>query len=132
MDIVLEPVQSWKSPCTFFDGNFQSRDHDVMFKKCLLAKPIKFGLNGKRILCWLIFVIEHIADFCQFMGYWPAKNVSLDHCMNDEFVSPAKPIVLCTIRKRISCWWILALKPIANFYPFLDIELERMGHVIKM
>ena len=103
-----------------------------MFKKCLLAKRIKFGLNGKRILCWLIFVIEPIADFCQFMGYWPSKNMSRDHGINDEFVSPAKLIVLCTIRKRILCWSILALKPIANFCPFLVIELERMGHVIMM
>ena len=38
-----------------------------------------------------------IADFCECM------NVSRDHGMKGEFVSFAKPIVLCTIGKRILC-----------------------------
>ena len=103
-----------------------------MGEKYLLTKPIKFGADGKRILCWSIFAIEPIAGFCPFMGYWPSKNMSRDHCIKDKFASLAKPIVLCTIRKRILCWSILALKPIANFCLFLVIELERMGHVIMM
>ena len=81
-----------------------------MGEKFLLPKPIKFGLNRKRILCWSVFAIEPIAGFCPFMGYLPSKNVSRDHDIEDEFVSLGKPIVLCTIRKRILCWSILALE----------------------
>ena len=47
--------------------------------------------------------MEPIAGFCPFMGYWASNNVSRDHCIKDKFVSLAKPIVLCTIRKRILC-----------------------------
>ena len=38
------------------------RDHDVMGEKNLLTKPIKFGVNGKRIFCWSIFALEPITD----------------------------------------------------------------------
>ena len=89
-----------------------------MGEKFLLPKPIKFGLNRKRILCWSVFAIEPIAGFCLFMGYWPSKNASRDHGMKDEFFSLAKPNVLCTIRKKILCWSTLAIESIADICPF--------------
>ena len=45
------------------------RDHDVMGEKNLLTKPIKFGVNGKRIFCWSIFALEPITDTCPYLGY---------------------------------------------------------------
>ena len=113
--IVLEYVQIWKSPSTFFAGTCYSRDHDVMGETFLLTKPINFDVNGKKILWWSIFAIEPIADFCLFFGYWPSKNTSRDHGIRGEFVSLAKPVVLCTIGKRILCWSIFAVESIADF-----------------
>ena len=50
----------------------------------------------ERVLCWSI-----TSDFCPFLGYWLSKNASHAHGTKGEFVSFAKPIVLCTIWKRI-------------------------------
>ena len=82
-------------------------------------KPINFGVNGKKILCWSIFGIEPVADFCPILGYWPSKNVSRDHGIMDRFVSLAKPTSLCTLKKIILCWSIFAKEPIAGFCPVL-------------
>ena len=62
--------------------------------------------------------------FCWYLLLtWPWRhgwnNVSRDHGIHDEFVYLTKPVVLCTISKRILCWSILALEPIANFCQFL-------------
>ena len=91
-----------------------------MGEKYLLTKPIKFGVNEKRILCWSIFAIKPIADFCLFWGYWPSKNAPGGHGIKGEFVSLAKPIILCTIGKRILCWSIFATELLADFCPFWD------------
>ena len=104
-----------------------SRDHDVMGEEYLLTKPIKFDLNGKRILCWSIFGIESIAGFGPFMGYWPPKNALRYHGIKDEFVSLAKSIVLSTIGKIILRWSILALKSIANFCLLLGYWTSKDG-----
>ena len=77
-----------------------TRNHDVMGETFLLTKPIKLGVNGKRILCRSIFAIKLIADFCSFLGYRPSKNASRGHGIKGEPVSLAKPVVLCTTRKR--------------------------------
>ena len=116
--IVVEHDQIWKSLCTFFAGTNYSRDHDVMSEKDSLSKPIKFGIDGKRMSCLSIFAIEPIADFCPFMDYWRSKNVSRDPSIKCEFVSLPKPILLCTNRERILCWSIFAMESIANFCPF--------------
>ena len=50
-----------------------------------------------------MFAIQPIADFCPILGYWPSKTASREYNVMGEFVSLAKPIVLCTIGKRISC-----------------------------
>ena len=131
LDIVLEHVQIWKSPCTFFLVPAIHVTMTSWVKKLLLTKPIKFGLNRKKILCWSIFAIEPIADFCSFMGYWPLK---MRHVTIDEFISLAKPIILCTIRKRISCWSISTLEPIEKFCTFLGYWTSKNGsldHDIK-
>ena len=127
MHIVLEHVQIWKSPCTFFLVPASHVTMTSWVKKILLTKPITFGLNRKRILCWSIFAIEPIAGFCLFMGYWTSNNASRDHGIKYEFVSLAKPIVLCTFRKRILCWSILGSEPIANFCPFLGYWTIKNG-----
>ena len=119
MDIVLEHVLMWKSWCTFFAGTCQSSDDDVIGWEFLLTKPINFGVNGKNISCWSKFAIKSIADFCLILGYWPSKNASSDHGINDGFVSLAKPTTLCTTGKIILCWPIFAKEPIADFCPFL-------------
>ena len=75
-----------------------SRNHDAMGETFLLTKPL--GVNGKRILCRSIFAIKLIADFCSFLGYRPSKNASRGHGIKGEPVSLAKPVVLCTTRKR--------------------------------
>ena len=93
----------------------------------MLTKPINLGVNGKKILCWSIFAVEPIAYFCPILVYWPSKNASCDYNVIGEFVSLAKPIVLCTIRKRILCWWIFALEPIADFCPFLGYWPSKSG-----
>ena len=92
----------------------------------MLTKPINFGVNGKKILCWSLFAIKPIADFCSILGYWPSKNASRDYNAG-EFVSLAKPIVLYTIRKRILCWWIFALEPIDDFCPLLGYWPSKSG-----
>ena len=81
----------------------------------MLTKPIEFDVTGKRILCWSHFFKEPIADFFPFLGYWPSKNALHDHGIKVEFVSFAKPIVLCTIGKRILCLSIFAVESIADF-----------------
>ena len=77
--------------------------------KNLLTKPLKFGVNGKRIFCWAIFALEPITDTCPYLGYWPSKNAPRYHILKSEFVSLAKPIVLCTIRKSTLCWSLFAI-----------------------
>ena len=77
-----------------------SRNHDAIGEKFLLTKPIKLGVNGKRSLCRSILAIKLIADFCSFLGYGLSKNASRGHSIKGEFISLAKPIVLCTTRKR--------------------------------
>ena len=118
MDIVLEHVQIWESPCTFFAGTCYWRDHDVMGEKFLLTKLIKFGDCRKGISCWSIFAIKPIAYFCRFLGYWPSKNTSRDHGIQGDFVSFAKPIILCTIEKKILCWSTFSIESIVDIYPF--------------
>ena len=71
-----------------------------MGEKCLLTKPIKFGVNKKRISFRSIFVIEPVANFCPFLGYWPSKNASRHRRIKGEFVSLTKPIILYTIGKK--------------------------------
>ena len=109
----------WKPWCTFFAGTYQSSKYDVIGWEFLLTKPINFGFNGKNILCWSKFAIKSIADFCLILGYWPSKNASSDHGINDGFISLAKRTTLYTIGKIILCWPIFAKEPIANFCPFL-------------
>ena len=82
------------------------------------AKPINFGVNGKKVLCWSVFAIEPIADFCPILGYWSSKNASRDHGIDDGVVSFAKPTTLWTIGKRTLCWSIFPKEPIADFCPF--------------
>ena len=118
MDIVLEHVQIWEPPCTFFAGTCYWRDHDVMGEKFLLTKLIKFGDCRKGISCWSIFPIKPIAYFCRFLGYWPSKNTSRDHGIQGDFVSFAKPIILCTIEKKILCWSTFSIESIVDIYPF--------------
>ena len=67
----------------------------------MLTKPINFGVNGKKILCWSV-AIEPIADFCSFLGYWPSKSGSRHHDVKGEFVSLAKSMVFGTVGKIIS------------------------------
>ena len=45
--------QIWKSLCIFFADTCFSSDHDIIGGNVLLTKPIKFGVNGKRML-WVI------------------------------------------------------------------------------
>ena len=59
------------------------------------------------------------ADFCTFFGHWLSKNASRDHGIKGEFVSFAKPIVLCTIGKRILCWSIFAIDQSINWSLYL-------------
>ena len=82
-----------------------------MGEKNLLTKPIKFGVNGKRILCWSIFALEPATDICPFLSYWPSKNASRYHGLQGEFVSLAKPIVFGTSGKGMLCWSIIAVEP---------------------
>ena len=89
-----------------------------MGEKFFFTKPVKFGVCGKWILCWLIFAIKPIADFCLLLGYWPLKNASRGHGTNGEFVSLAKPIVLCTIGEQILCWSIFSIESTADICPF--------------
>ena len=98
-----------------------------MGEKSLLMKPIKFDLNRKRILYWSLFALKPIDGFCPFISHWRSKNTSRDHGIKDEFVYLAKPIVLCTIRKRILCWSILALEPKANSRTFLSYWTSKNG-----
>ena len=93
----------------------------------MLAKPIIFGGNGKNILCWSIFAIEPKTKFCPILGYWPSKNASGDYNVMGEFVSLVKLILLCTTRKRIWCWSLLAIEPIADFCPILSYWPSKNG-----
>ena len=90
-----------------------------MVEKVLLTKPINFGVNGKKILCWSIFAIEPIVDFCAILGYWLSKYASRDNGIKDRFFSLPKPTTLFTIEKRILCWSIFPKEPLADFCPFL-------------
>ena len=121
LDIVQEYVQIWKSPCTYFAGTCQSRDHDVMDEKYFFLKPTKFGVNEKINLCWSILTIEPIAGFCPFVGYWPWKNASRDYGIKCEFVSLAIRIVLSTIRNKMLCWSAFALRVYSWFASILVI-----------
>ena len=90
----------------------------VLSENVLLTKPIKFGVSWKRILCWSVFAIKPIADFCLFLDYWPSKNASRGHRIKGKFVYLAKPILLCSIGKIILCWSIFAIESIADFCRF--------------
>ena len=74
-----------------------------------------------------MFAIEPIADFCPILGYWPSKTASREYNVMGEFVSLAKPIVLCTIGKRISCWSIFEIELKADFCPFLGYGYSNGG-----
>ena len=71
-----------------------------MSEKDSLSKPIKFGIDGKRMLCWSIFAIEPIADFCPFMDYWHSKNVSRDLSIKCEFASLPNPFFYVQIERE--------------------------------
>ena len=59
-------------------------------------------------------------DECPHRGGSQAlKNMSCDHSTEDEFVSLTKPIVLWTTGKKILCWSIFEIEPVAYFWPFL-------------
>ena len=98
-----------------------------MGEKYLLTKPIKFGVNEKRILCWSIFATELLADFCPFWDYWPSKNWPRDHDVKGEFASLAKPIVFGTTEKRILCSSIIAVESIADFSLFVGYWPSKNG-----
>ena len=104
-----------------------SRGHGISGEFVSLEEPIVFCTIGERILCWLIFAIESIADFCQFWGYWPLKNESHDHDVEGKFVSLAKPIVFGTTGKGILCWSIIAIELIADFSLFLGYWSSKNG-----
>ena len=89
-----------------------------MGKIFLLTKPIKFGVNWKKILCWSIFAIEPLANFCPFLGYWHSENASLDRGIKSEFISLIKPILLCSMGERILCWSLFTIESIAVFCPY--------------
>ena len=97
----------------------------VRDKKVLITKHIKFGVNRKINLCWSIFDAALIAAFCPFLDYWTTKDAPRDHGIRGEFVSLRKPIVLCTIEKKILCWSMFAIEPIADFCPFLGYWLSK-------
>ena len=75
-------------------------------------------VSVERILCWSIFAVKPIADFCPFLGYRPSKNASRGHGIEVKFFSLAKPTLLCTIRKIILCWSIFATESTVDFCPF--------------
>ena len=132
MDIVLEYVQIWKSQCTFL---LVSVSHVTMtsWVKIFCSQNLLNLISiAKIILCWSIFGIEPSFGFCLFVGYWPSKNVSRDHDIEDEFVSLAWPIVLRTFRNRILCWSILKLEPIAHFCSFLGYWTSKNSHLTIM
>ena len=89
-----------------------------MGENFLLTKPFKFGVSWKKSLCWSIFAIRSIADFCPFLGYWPSKNAWCGHGKKWKLVFLSKPIILCSIGKIILCWSTFAIESIADFYPF--------------
>ena len=84
------------------------------------AKPIIFGVNGKNILCWSIFAIEPKTSFRPILGYWTSENASGDYNVMGEFVSLVKRVLLCTTRKRIWWWSLLAIEPTADFCSILS------------
>ena len=97
----------------------------------MLTKPINFGVNRKRILCWSIFAIEPLADFCPFLAYWPSKNASHDHGIKGGFVSLVKPIALCTIRNRILYWSIFSIEPKGPILGYRSSKIDSHNHDVK-
>ena len=65
------------------------------------------------MLYWSILAIKLL-----LLGYWPSKKASRGHGIKGEIISLAKPIVLCTTGKIISCWTIFAVESIADIFPF--------------
>ena len=92
-----------------------SRAHGMKKKFVSLPKPILLCTTGKRTLCWSIFAIESIADFCPFWDYWPSKNWPRDHDVKGESVPLAKPIEIGTTGNRILCWSIIAMEFLSGF-----------------
>ena len=76
-----------------------------------------------------MFVTEPIVDFCRFWGYWPSNNPSLDHDVKGKIVSLVKRIVFGTNGKRILCWSMFAIEPIAHFSLLPDNWLEKNGSI---
>ena len=106
-----------------------------MGEELVTTKLIKFSVSGKRILCWSIFAIEPIADFCPFLGYWPSKNWPRDHVVVGEFVSLAKTITFGNTGKRVSCWSIIAIEAIFDFSLFLGewpLKIGSRDHDVKV
>ena len=103
------------------------RELDINTKKCRVSIYTVNTKNSKNTVpstiyrplrIYRIFAMKPIADFSLSLGYWASKNASRDHVVKGEFVSLAKPIVLCTTGKRILCWSIFAIESIADFCPF--------------
>ena len=73
-----------------------------------------------------IISTEPITDFCSFLAYCPSNDPSLDHDVKGKFVPPAKPIAFGTNGKRILCWSMFTIEPIAHssLLPNVDLENE--------
>ena len=104
-----------------------TRNHGIKDEFVFLAKPILLCIIGRRILRWSVFAIEPTADFAPFWGCWPSKNGSCDHDVKGEFVSLAKTFVYGTTGKRILCWLVIAIDPIADFSLFLGCGSSTNG-----
>ena len=79
------------------------------------VKPIALCTIAKKILCWSIFALEPIADFCPCLGYWPSKSGSRDHDVKGKVVSLEKSMVFGTVGKIISFRSFLPKQPMAEF-----------------
>ena len=99
----IEPIAGFCPFLGYWPSKNASRDHDIKDKFVSFANSIVLYIIGKRILCWSIIAIEHIADFSKFWRFWPSKNGSRDHDIKDEFVCFAKAIVFDTAGKKVLC-----------------------------
>ena len=78
-----------------------------------------------------MFATEPIPDVCLFLGYWPSKNESRDRGVKGESVSPAKPNVFGATGRRVLCWSMFAIEPLAEFSLFLDYWPSKVGTDVK-
>ena len=90
-----------------------------------------------KILCWSLFAIEPIADFCPFLGYWLSKKFisnndvkgNLHFMQNLKYLVPLGRYFHLDYFCQKTCSWILTPRPLEErllTYCFQNLQKHKI------